>query len=240
MKSDFLSIAYHEMGTKLALIREGIAIVLGKMAGPINKKQQNFLNIAERNVDKLTKLINNVYTFQELASGKIKFDMRENDISEIVKEVQRTTAPLAEKKELDFVVRLDDGLPGAVFDSSLIARVITNITGNAIKFTEKGSIEIAAGHKNGSIHVSIQDTGCGVRKEALPLLFREFENIGKGSAAKTSTTGLELAISRKIIEAHGGKILAESEFGKGTTIKFTLPVEPRGLKSAGLHGSPVS
>ncbi len=224
MNLDFFSITHHGMGTLLAVIKESAAIVSKKMAGPLNEKQEYFLQMAERNIDKLTNLVHNVFTFQKLASGNMKFNMEENDLSGIVKDVQKTMGALAEQKGLSFSVRLDADLPRMVFDRGLISMAITNITGNAVNFTEKGSIGITAGYKDGTVRVSIKDTGCGIKKQDLPVLFHDFGHRKTGTFAKTNELALGLAISAKIIEAHGGGIRAESEPGRGTTISFTLPV----------------
>jgi signal transduction histidine kinase len=112
-----------------------------------------------------------------------------------------------------------------VFDNDKIIQVLTNLVSNAMKFTEKGSITIATRRIENAIRVSISDTGCGIKQEDLPKLFRQFQQLGSGGARKTGGTGLGLAISKDIVEKHGGRMWVESEFGKGTTFHFLLPIK---------------
>ena len=131
---------------------------------------------------------------------------------------------LAEEKGLKFIVRTGDNLPRIKCDRDKIIQVLGNIVNNAIKFTEKGGITITSVSEGSSVRVSVRDTGPGIKKEDIPRLFHKFEQITPVKDRKPGGTGLGLAISKEIIEKHGGKIWAESEFGKGTTFLFTLPI----------------
>ena len=210
----------HELRTPLTSIKEGICIVLDKTAGTINEDQQKYLDIASRNVDRLSRLINSVLDFQSLESGKMKFRMEENNINEVAREVWETMLPMAKKKNLSLVCQLDEKLPRAIFDKDKIIEVLTNLVHNAIKFTENGSITIRSGKENNFIQVKVEDTGMGIKKEDMPTLFQEFMQLQKNLGG----TGLGLSICKKTIEAHKGKIWAESEFGKGSAFYFTLPI----------------
>ena len=161
--------------------------------------------------------------FQTLEAGKIQFKMEENDINKVIREVAETMDLIAKKKGLDLVLHLEDKLPRVIFDRDKINQVLANLIGNAIKFTEKGSVTVAASSGNNLIMVSVKDTGIGIRREDLPRLFRQYEQLER----KAGGTGLGLAISAEMIRMHGGKIGAESEFGKGTTFYFILPVKER-------------
>jgi len=241
VKSDFTSTVSHELRTPLTAIKEGIAIVLDGSAGVLNAEQKDFLSLAKRNVDRLARLINDVLDFQKLEAQKMVFNIQENDINELIKEVHNTMAPLTDKKGLGFVLKLGDGLPRVKFDRDRIVQVLTNLVNNAIKFTEKGSIAIASSRGDNVIQVSVKDTGPGIKEEDIGSLFQQFRQLEKISERKTGGTGLGLAISKEIIEKHKGKIWAESppalpagrqageagEFGKGTTFQFILPVKAK-------------
>lgn len=224
IKSDFTSTVSHELRTPLTAIRESIAIVLDGSAGAINAEQKDFLNTAKRNVDRLARLINDVLDLQKLGSGKMTFDIRENDINEVINEVRQTMRSLMEQKGLDFILQLDESLPRVKFDRDKIIQVLTNLVNNAIKFTERGSISIVTNRSDNGIQVSVQDTGPGIKKEDIPRLFQQFEQLEKGDNRKTGGTGLGLAISKEIIQRHGGRIWAAAELGKGTAFCFILPV----------------
>ncbi len=231
IKSDFTSTVSHELRTPLAAVKESIALVLDAVAGPVSDEQRELLDMAKRNVDRLSRLINDILDFQKLESGKVVFNMEPNDMNETVKEAAGTMAQLASDKGLDLVIDIDDSLPKINFDKDRIIQVLTNIISNAIKFTEKGGITVLTARGENIIRVSIQDTGPGIRKEDMPRLFQHFEQLDKGVNRKVGGTGLGLAISKEIIERHGGKIWAESEFGKGTTFSFVLPIKERRIRN---------
>ena len=220
VKSDFTSTVSHELRTPLTAIREGIALVLDGTTGAINAEQKEFLSLAKRNVDRLARLINDVLDFQKLQAQKMLFNIQEDDINELIKEVHSTMAPLADKKGLGFALKLEEGLPRVKFDRDRIEQVLTNLMNNAIKFTEKGSIVVASSRGDNIIQVSVKDTGRGVKVEDMGCLFQQFSQLEKINERKTGGTGLGLAISKEIIERHRGKIYVESEFGRGTTFSF--------------------
>jgi signal transduction histidine kinase len=125
------------------------------------------------------------------------------------------------------LLELDDSLPEIGFDSDKITQVLTNLISNAMNFTKKGNIVIETSKKDGTIHVSVSDTGCGIKKKDLPRVFDRFEQLAIGGERKTGGTGLGLSISKEIIERHNGKIWLESKFGKGSKFTFILPIHSR-------------
>ncbi|GAF99505.1 unnamed protein product, partial [marine sediment metagenome] len=190
LKSQFVSLVSHELRTPLTAIKEGIGIVSDGTTGKVNKDQKEFLEIAKRNVDRLARLINDILDFQKLQSGRMKFDIKENNINEVIEEVGKTMRSLAEEKGLKLSVKLDDKLPKIRFDKDEIIQVLTNLVNNAIKFTEKGGIAMMANQKEDLIRVSVQDTGCGIKKDDMPKLFRSFEQLQKDKQKKVVGTGL--------------------------------------------------
>ena len=224
-KTNFTSMVSHELRTPLTTIEESIAVILDGLTGVINDEQKEYLTIAKRNVDRLARLINNVLDFEKLESGKTEINIQENDINEVVKEAHETMAPIIAEKGLNLIVKADEKLPRLKFDRDSIIQVLENIINNAIKVTYKGSITIITDKGDDGIHVSVEDTGIGIRKEDMNKLFHEFEQLARGKDRKTGGTGLGLAISKKIIEKHNGKIWAESEPGKGSIFHFTLPMK---------------
>lgn len=227
MKSDFVSTISHELRTPLNAIRESIGIVLDGSAGTINEEQKKFLEVSKRNIDRLAKLINDVLDFQKLNSQKSNLSMVENDMYGVVNEVYELMACSAEKKGLHIDLQLDKRIPNFQFDKDKIIQVLTNLVNNAIKFTEKGNITIAANKNENTIFVSVEDTGCGIAQEDFPRLFNRFEQLNVSGHKKSVGTGLGLAISKEIIRQHKGKIWVNSEPGKGTTIGFILPLKER-------------
>jgi len=227
VKSDFLSTVSHELRTPLTCMKESIDIILGGLVGEINSQQRKFLNITTRNIDRLSRLIDNVLHFQKLEAGKMKLHMAPNDMNEVIRDVKETMAPLADEKGITLDIRLDETIPAADFDKDKITQVLMNLTDNAIKFTHKGGIVIESYQRDGSVCVYVKDTGLGIRKESLPRLFCEFEQLSDPKEGKIGGSGLGLAISRKIVEEHNGRIWPESEFNKGTTFYFELPFQQK-------------
>jgi signal transduction histidine kinase len=226
IKSDFTSMVSHELRTPLAAIKEGVGLVLEETAGELNKDQKNFLEIAKRNIDRLTRLINDVLDFQKLESGRIVFNMAQNNINETVKEVYNTMISLAKEKGLVLAHELSANLPEVKFDRDKIMQVLSNLISNAIKATEKGSITVCTQRQGSDILVSVKDSGPGIKKEDMAILFQRFVQLGSADSRKPGGTGLGLAISKEIIQAHQGKIWIESEPAKGATFYFTLPLAP--------------
>lgn len=223
MKTDFTSTVSHELRTPLAAIKEGISIVLDGTSGAVNKEQKEFLDIAKKNVDRLTRIINDILDFQKLESGKMAFNMSPNDINEVAAEAGKTMRAIIEQKGLKLSLELGKQIPNIQFDRDRVTQVFTNLINNAVKFTEKGSITIQTALEGSLVKVSVKDTGVGIRKEELPLLFERFKQLDSGMARKTGGTGLGLSICKDIVEKHNGKVWVESKFGEGSVFGFSLP-----------------
>ena len=224
MKSQFISTVSHELRTPLTCMKEAVAVVLDGSAGVISRKQEHFLNIAKRNIDRLAALVNDVLDFQKLEAGSMKFDMRENDIVEVVEYAHNTMASIVKKKGLDFSIELEEKLPKARFDSDKIIQVLTNLIGNAIKFTpEQGKICVRVRCQAEELVISVSDTGIGIPKKDLPKIFDRFYCVHRPNK-QSQGTGLGLAIVKQIVMIHNGRIEVESEVDKGTTFTIFLPL----------------
>ncbi len=221
-KADLVNMVSHDLRIPLTAIKEGIDIVAGGDAGAVNDEQKEFLTLAKRNVDRLTRLITDFLDFQKIGLDKQQFILTENDINELVKDVHKMMGPVARQKGLDLRIELDEKLPKINFDYDAITRVVTNLVSNALKFTKEGSIAIRTKKEDGGIEVAIKDTGCGISKEDIEKLFEKYVQIKSANVSDIEGTGLGLAICKLIIEHHGGKIRAESEPNKGTTLYFYL------------------
>ena len=227
VKSDFVSMVSHELRTPLAAIKGALAIILDEKVGPITDDQKEFLNTARKNVDRLTRLINDVLDLQKLEQDKAVLNIKENDINEIVKEVVNTMGPLAGERELELAADLENDLPRIKFDKDRITQVLTNLVSNAVKFTEKGGVEVITSRGDNFIQVSVKDSGPGIQEEDMTKLFQKFVQLEIGLERKAGGTGLGLIIAKDIIEKHKGRIWVESKFGVGTTFHFVLPIKER-------------
>ncbi|MBU1726822.1 MAG: PAS domain S-box protein [Candidatus Omnitrophica bacterium] len=225
LKNNFVNTVSHELRTPVVAIRESVSMILSGKRRGILKEDKECLTIAEKNAKRLIRLINDILDLQDIDSKVVRLNLRKQDINKLILECYKIMAPLLKQKGLECKMELEEGLPKAILDRDRIIQVLTNIAGNAIKFTEKGSIIVKTHLQANTICVSIKDTGIGVGREDMSKLFKRFEPIGAQRRYESSGTGLGLAICKDIVELHNGKIWAESEAGKGTTVYFTLPVK---------------
>ena len=222
-KADLVNMVSHDLRIPLTAIKEGIDIVGSGEAGAVNEEQKEFLDLAKRNVERLTRLITDFLDFEKIDADKQQFNMQANNINELAMNVYKTMGPVAKQKGLDFRVELEEGLPKTEFDYDGITRVVTNLVSNALKFTTEGGIVIRTRKDKAGVEVAIADTGCGISKDDLGKLFKKYGQIKSTRVKDIEGTGLGLAISKLIIEHHKGEIWAESKQGKGTTFYFYLP-----------------
>ena len=224
VKSDFVSMVSHELRTPLTPIREAMSLMYDGIAGEVSEKQRHFLDIGLRNIDRLSRLINDLLDISRIEAGRLDLVFEPFDIAEIVKSAAATFALLAEKKGLN--LSFGECVVSALVhgDKDKTAEVFANLLGNAIKFTEKGSITLCAKEKPGFVECSVADTGKGISPQNLDRLFQKFEQFNRSVADGEKGTGLGLAISKGIIEAQGGRIWVQSIMDKGSVFFFTIPL----------------
>ena len=160
------------------------------------------------------------------------FRSEDYSVADMVSTVMAATESLAKTKNLALEANVAAGLPRGVADSRRLAQVLLNLVGNAIKFTDEGKVEIRAVRADDNFEISVVDTGPGIAPADQAKIFEEFQQVDNTSTRKKGGTGLGLSISRKIVELHGGRITVESEVGKGSTFKVTLPINAAPVKEA--------
>jgi signal transduction histidine kinase len=226
IKSQFISTVSHDLRTPLTAIKEGIDIVLEGLTGRVRKKQRKFLELAKRNVDRLSLLINDVLDFQKLDSGGMKFDFVSYNVSDTIRQATEIMTLMAKKNNITLTVDIASDIGDAVFDHNRIIQALINLLSNAIKFTpQDGSVSLEAIRQQNEIVITVSDTGIGIPKEDLSRIFERFYRV-KRPDSQIQGTGLGLAIVAQIITRHNGRILVESKPGKGTTFTIHLPVNP--------------
>jgi signal transduction histidine kinase len=233
MKSEFVSVASHELRTPLATIKNAIQLVLRGKAGEINEIQSNFLSMAEKNINRLTGILNDILDLSRIESGRIEMKSEELDLREVIEFILSSLRPQADGKSIQLAKEIAEGFPLVYADREKIEQILTNLVGNSIKFTpEGGKIAVLARISDGTgkmVAISISDTGIGIPKDQLDKVFKKFYQVEGSLHRSTTGTGLGLAITKGLVEAGEGTIWAESEVGKGSTFTFTLPVS-RGEK----------
>ena len=191
----------------------------------INKKAREYVDICLRNADRLESLVQDILDVSKLEAGEMKFEMQQVNLVLLMHNTIIDISSLAKEKNLSLNSNLPKTLPSVYADPQRISQVISNLIKNAIKFTDKGSVKISAKVSGHNIQVEVADTGVGIKKEDLPRMFTKFFQAEDVATRKTKGTGLGLAICKEIIEKHNGKIWVESEFGKGSSVYFNLPIE---------------
>jgi signal transduction histidine kinase len=222
-RAELVNMVSHDLRIPLTAIKEGIDIVLVGDAGAVNNEQKDFLCLAKRNVERLSRMITDFLDYQKIEADKQKFKIKQNDLNELIKDVHKTMEPVATQKGLEFRVELEEGLPPIEFDYDGITRVVTNLVSNSLRFTSKGCIVIRTKKDDNTIVVAVSDTGCGIKAEDMKLLFKKYGQVRSSAVKDEESTGLGLVISKQIVEYHRGKIWVESQPGKGSTFSFYLP-----------------
>ena len=220
LKSEFIATASHELRTPLTSVQMGVHLLLEGAAGELNDKQIEVLSACREDCERLDQLMRDLLDLSRIEAGESQPQLRALNLRELLANEAEELRPQVEAKGLIFHVELAPDLPAVVADASQIARVITNLVVNAIRYTKQGEIRINAARRGRYAAVSVADTGSGIPSEYLPHIFEKFVQV---PGAPTGGAGLGLAISRLIVEAHGGQISAQSELGQGATFTFTLP-----------------
>ncbi|MDD3247332.1 MAG: PAS domain-containing sensor histidine kinase [Methanosarcina sp.] len=239
-KSEFLTTMSHELRTPLSAIIGFSDVMLGGMSGEFNEQNKKFLNNIANSGKHLLALINNILDLSKIEAGKMELDMEMFSVSEAFSYTRAVTSDLALKKDITIKYDLVPEL-SIYADRIRFKQVIYNLMSNAIKFTPKGgSVEVLAAKAGDSVRVSISDTGIGISEKDQKLLFQPFMQVDSSISRQYEGTGLGLALVRKFVELHGGKVWVESETGKGSTFTFELPLKYRKISYTCINGSSIS
>jgi len=228
MKSEFVSVASHELRTPLATIKNAVQLVLRGKAGEINETQLNFLSMAEKNINRLVNILNDILDLSRIESGRVEMKSEELHLREAIEFILSSLKPQADAKSIQFTKEIGEGIPLVYGDREKIEQILTNLIGNSVKFTPEGgeiSVVVNLFDKEGKmVAISVRDSGIGIPGDQLDKVFKKFYQVEGSLHRSSGGTGLGLAITKGLVEAGEGTIWAESEVGKGSTFTFTLPV----------------
>ncbi len=240
LKSEFISVASHELRTPLTSIKNAVDILSSGKTGEINENQGKFLSMASRNVNRLTRIINDFLDISKMEAGKMDLRLEEVNLSQIIDGTISTFALNAKEKSIQLKKELSADLPQILGDADKLVQVLSNLLSNAVKHTpERGEICIKATSINKSkspipailslphqdfVKVEVKDTGAGIPSDELERVFDKFYQVENSLSRKVTGTGLGLPICKKLVEAHGGGIWAESKLNKGSRFVFVLPL----------------
>jgi two-component system sensor histidine kinase GlrK len=225
MKTDFFSTMSHELRTPLTSIKEGTNLLIEGVGGGVTEKQLKLLTIISEESNRLIELVNSLLDLSKMEAGMMTFHKAETDIRGLVGRVVSVMEPLTLAKSIGITLQVPPSLPLISVDGERILQVLRNLLGNAIKFTPYGGkVTVSVSAQADGLQVTVSDTGSGIPKESLTTVFEKFQQLSVPNIPHFKGTGLGLAIVRHIITAHGGRVWAESEPGKGSSFKFSLPL----------------
>jgi len=225
LKSDFVANVSHELRSPLAAIQKNLTVILDKTAGELNDNQQEFLSLAKENVERLTRLINDLLDISKIESGKMEMKKVRTDLVELVRKAVASFSGWFGEKRIKYRLQLPDQPVEFDLDSDKITQVLNNLLSNALKFTPVQGEILVAMNAADPVEVSVTDTGIGIAPKDILRIFNKFEQVSVSHPNGVNGTGLGLHLAKEIVEKHGGKVVVKSEIGKGSTFSFSLPRE---------------
>jgi len=223
LKDEFISTVSHELRTPLTSMREAISVLRDGVLGEVNEEQQDFLSLCLRNTDLLRRIVSDLLDISKIEAGRVTLKKARIPLSDILKSAVDSFQPLAKSKHLDLKLEMTDEDADVYVDRDRINQVVNNLIGNALKFTEKGWVDVHLHRKGDDIECIVKDTGRGIAEEDLEHVFEKFQQFGSIVDPENKGTGLGLAISKEIVDLHGGTIRVESKLDQGSTFSFSLP-----------------
>jgi two-component system phosphate regulon sensor histidine kinase PhoR len=225
-KSDFVSTVSHELRTPLTSIKAYTATLRRRDVEFDENTRQEFLQVVEEETDRLTRLVSDILDVSRIESGRLELKRRDFDLSKLIQITINKLQSQASNHNIELVAPPDIGPVNA--DPDKIEQVMMNLLENAVKYSPSGGdITVTLTARQRRLECSIKDSGVGIPEEHLPHIFEKFHRVDNRATREIYGTGLGLYVSKSIVEAHGGTIIAESEPGNGSTFRFTLPLSPQ-------------
>jgi PAS domain S-box-containing protein len=227
MRANFISMVSHELRTPLNSINGFLEIVLESPVGPLNERQREFLNYARISTQQLTTLVEDILFISKADSGQFTLRLARVRVPKVVESALQAVQPAAEKAQVKIGAELPPGLPVLRADELRIQQVLTNLLGNAIKFSPaESTVRLVVSVSDGALQCAVSDEGKGIAPEDHARIFERFYQSDSNVRNRAGGYGLGLSIAKLIVEQHHGRIWVESEPGQGATFYFTLPLNP--------------
>ena len=223
LQKEFVQNVSHELRTPLTFIKGYVELMLEEAMGELSELQRNSLHIVARRADVMTRLINNLLSLQQVEMESLRFT--HVSLAEVTTMALESAEAAATKAGIVLEADIPETLPPVWADRNCLEQIFDNILGNAIKFSPDGGKIIVCIREEGEyLRVAVSDTGIGIPNDQLERIFERFYQVNGSPTRRFGGTGLGLALVKKTIEAHGGKVWAESQLGQGSTFFFTLPI----------------
>jgi signal transduction histidine kinase len=224
-KSDFLANMSHELRTPLNAIIGFSEVLIEKMFGEVNDKQLDYLQDIHSSGRHLLSLINDILDLSKIEAGRMELDLSEVSVPDTLSSAMTLVRERAQNHGIDLGLEVDAKIGVIQADERKVKQVVVNLLSNAVKFTpDGGKVTMRATLDTDHVEVAVQDTGIGIAPEDQEAVFEEFKQVGRDYTKKAEGTGLGLALTKRIVELHGGRIWLDSAPGKGSTFTFTLPL----------------
>jgi signal transduction histidine kinase len=225
MKTEFVSIASHQLRTPLAAIRWTLNLLTDGRLGQMTPEQNNYIGLIKEGNERMVRLVNDLLDVSRIEMGKMVLVPRQTNLYILIKKTLDGFALFAQSHNITLSMDAPETLPNVLTDPEKINLVIQNLVDNAIKYTkEKGEIKITMSQEKGFLKTAVKDTGVGIPKKQQKFIFQKFFRSDNALKNQTMGTGLGLFIAKSVVEESKGKIWFESEPEKGTTFFFTLPI----------------
>ena len=224
LKNNFLGMAAHDLRNPINAISGFSELLLLGVAGNINDEQKEYLSIIKKASDDMLALVNDLLDVSVIESGRLEIKRKRGSMKQLIENQLRLHELYAEQKKITFIKNLEE-VPDILFDPDRMAQVVSNLLGNAIKFSPQGKeIVVSLLRKDDSILLKVKDNGPGMTEEDKKKLFLEFQRLSASPTGGEKSTGLGLAIVKKIVEVHGGGIIVNSVSGQGAEFVVCLPM----------------
>jgi len=236
-KSEFIANVSHEIRSAMTPMKSAVGIMLLGIPGKLSEEQRKFAKIVDDNISRLVRLLSDLLDLSKIDAGEFELQKEKVDINSVLQQAIESLQASAKERHITLSLESQAGVPEVLCDKERIVEVVFNLVNNAIKFTpENGNVKLEVGswtldvtpstshapRPTSYVVISVIDTGPGISAEDISKIFNRYKQLEGGQRSKG--TGLGLSISKAIVEMHGGKIWVESEIGKGSSFKFTLPV----------------
>lgn len=224
LKDEFLANTSHELRTPLNGIIGLSESLLDGAAGPVPEPMKKYLEMIAYSGKRLANLVNDILDFSKLKNHTLQLHPRPVKVHESVQLLLKITEPLVNGKPIELINAVPETIPPVLADEGRLQQILYNLVGNAVKFTDQGSITVSARHENKTVVIDVVDTGIGIPEDQVEKIFESFEQVDGTDNRKYGGTGLGLAITKRLVELHGGSISASSTLGAGSRFRVRLPI----------------